>query len=89
MSLGGGSGGGADEGGKRDKRKTNWWHSGKETGNVPEAGELYMSAKRSKAFQSRAVSCFFAFSFKLALHRRSAAGGGFFDVEKRQVGKET
>ena len=36
----------------------------KKAGNAPEAGELYMSAGRCKAFQSRAVSCFFAFSFK-------------------------
>ena len=82
-----------EEGGTRDKRKTNWWHSGKETGNVPEAGELYMSAKRSKAFQSRAVSCFFAFSFKPGTASEACSSwggwGGFFDVENPQVGKET
>lgn len=55
------------EGGTRDERKTNWWHSVEKAGNAPEAGELYKSAERSKAVQSQAISCFFAFSFKPGL----------------------
>lgn len=52
------------KGGTREERKTNWWHSVQKAGNAPEAGELYKSAGRSKAFQSQAVSCFVAFFFK-------------------------
>lgn len=47
---------------------------------------LLGAAKLSRVGQFRAS---LLFPLNLALPRRRAAGGGFFDAGKRQVGKET
>lgn len=68
----------------------------KQTGGIQSGRQVTLrkrvsgeSAGRSKALQSRPLSAFSRFLVNLALRRRSAAGGRFFDVGKRQVGKET
>jgi hypothetical protein len=62
-----------EEGGTRDERKRDWWHSIKKAGNAPEAGELFKSAGGSSAFRGRAVSRLSAFFFKLVPGREECS----------------